>query len=66
MEEPAQISEIPAPPPPDPRLVAVQDAVAGLAALVVEQLPDTDSRTHALAHARAVAVYAGQAIREGG
>jgi hypothetical protein len=54
-----------APLPPDPRLMAVQEAADALKA-ACQQLPDTDGRMHALAHVGAVPIYAAQAIREEG
>jgi hypothetical protein len=51
--------------PPDPRLVAVQQAYDALK-VAVGTLPNTPSRIHALAHADAVPIYAKQAIREEG
>jgi hypothetical protein len=50
-------------PPPDPRLVAIQEATDTLMALC-GQLPDTQGRTNAIAHARSVPTWAAQAIRE--
>lgn len=51
-------------PEPDPRLVSVQEATAKLIA-ACEQLPATEARGHAIAHARSVPIYAAQAVREG-
>lgn len=53
----------PAPPPPDPRLVAVQEAADALKA-ACNDLPDTPSRGYALLHLDSVPIYAAQAIRE--